>query len=161
MEGIEVTPAAEQDVATVRALTAEWAREGSTIGQGPSTEAYLLSFLSECSLVARVSGRIVGFACARIANKPGYAVTPADRRVLQIEELYVCPEARRQGIGSALVRTVLQWARDRGVAAFHVFTATRDTDRILRFYRRLGFEPWGIQMYRSERTPGTDPHTAL
>lgn len=145
----------------VQALTVEWAQEGSTIGQEASDRAYLLSFLSDCFLVARVSGRIVGFACARIANNRGYAVTPADRRVLQIEELYVCPEVRQQGIGSALVRTVLQWARDRGVAAFHVFTATRDTDKILRFYRQLGFAPWGIQMYRSERAPGTDPHTAL
>ena len=48
------------------------------------------------------------------------------------------------------MRAALQWGRERGVAAFHVFTATRDIDRVLRFYRRHGFQPWGIQMSRSE-----------
>ena len=150
---VEVTPASEQDVAAVHALTVEWAREGSTIGQDASTEAYLLSFLTECFFVARGAGRIMGFACARIMDNPGYAVTPPAQRVLQIEELFVQPAVRRTGIGAALLHAVLQRARDRGVSAFHVFTATRNTDGILRFYRRHGFEPWGIQMYRSD-TPG-------
>ena len=141
-------------MAPVHDLMVQWEREGTAIGQVASDEAYLRGFLTECFLVARDSGRIVGFACARIVDNPGYAVMPTAQRVLQIEELFVLREARQRGIGSALMRAALQRGRERGVAAFHVFTATRDTDRVLRFYRRHGFQPWGIQMYLcDERGP--------
>ena len=152
--GVAVTPAAEADVAPVHDLMVQWEREGTAIGQVASDEAYLRGFLTECFLVAREANRIVGFVCARIIDNPGYAVMPTAQRVQQIKELFVLREARQRGIGTALVRGTLQRARDRGVAAFHVFTAARDSDRIVRFYRRHGFEPWGIQMYLSE-PPGT------
>ena len=151
---MEIASATDRDVAPVHELMMQWEREGTTIGYTASNEAYLLGFLSECFLVARDADRIVGFVCARIIDNPGYAVMPTAQRVQQIEELFVLREARQRGIGTALVRATLQRARDRGVAAFHVFTAARDSDRIVRFYRRHGFEPWGIQMYLSE-PPGT------
>ena len=144
---MEVAPAAEEDLAAVHELMVRWEREGTTIGHVASDEAYLRGFLSECFLVARDAGRIVGFVCARIVDNPGYAVMPTARRLLQVEELLVRPEARQRGIGSALVRAALQRGREHGVAAFNVFTATRDIDPVLRFYRRHGFQPWGIQMY--------------
>ena len=153
---MEVASATKRDVAPVHELMVQWEQEGTTIGYTASDEAYLRGFLSECFLVARDAGRIVGFVCARIVDNPGHAVMPTARHLLQVEELFVRPEARQRGIGSALVRAALQWGRERSVAAFHVFTATRDTDRVLRFYRRHGFQPWGIQMYLSEE-PG--PHT--
>ena len=151
---MEVVSAAERDVAPVHELMVQWEREGATIGYTASDETYLRGFLGECFLVARDAGRIVGFVCARVVDNPGYAAMPTARRLLQVEELYVLPEARQRGIGSALMRAALRRGRERGVTSFHVFTATRDTDRVLRFYRRHGFQPWGIQMYRSE-DPGS------
>ena len=46
----------------------QWEQEGTTIGYTASDEAYLRGFLSECFLVARDAGRIVGFL---IAGSPG------------------------------------------------------------------------------------------
>ena len=57
------------------------------------------------------------------------------------------PQARGRGVGTVLVEAVLQKAREQGVRAFHVFSASRNTEDVLRFYRRHGFEPWGVQMY--------------
>ena len=57
------------------------------------------------------------------------------------------PQVRGRGVGTILVEAVLQKAREQGVRAFHVFSATRNTEDVLRFYRRHGFEPWGVQMY--------------
>ena len=147
---MEIASATERDVVPVHELMVQWEREGTTIGYTACDEAYLCGCLGECFLVARAAGRIGGFVCARIVDNPGHAAMPNARRLLQVEELFVRPEARRRGAGSALLRAALQWGRERGLTAFHVFTATRDTDRVLRFYRRHGFQPWGIQMYRSE-----------
>ena len=60
---MEVTPAAEEDLAAVHELMVRWEREGTTIGHVASDEAYLRGFLSECFLVARDAGRILG-SCA-------------------------------------------------------------------------------------------------
>ena len=144
---MEIASATDRDVAPVHELMMQWEREGTTIGYTAANEAYLLGFLSECFLVARDADRIVGFVCARIVDNPGYAVMPTVQRVLQIEELYVRPQARGRGVGTVLVEAVLQKAREQGVRAFHVFSATRNTEETLRFYRRHGFEPWGVQMY--------------
>ena len=57
----------------------------------------------------------------------------------------------KRSVGTALVEAALQKARGQGVRAVHVFSATRNTEDILRFYRRHGFEPWGIQMYRAQK----------
>ncbi len=145
-----VSAATERDVAAVHGLMAEWEREGITIGHDAGDEAYLRSFLAESFFVARDSRRIVGFVCARIVGNPGYAVMPTARRVLDIEELYVQPQARGRGVGTALVEAVLQKTRGHGVHAFHVFSASRNTEEVLRFYRRHGFEPWGVQMYLAQ-----------
>ncbi len=144
---VSASRATERDVAAVHGLMAEWEREGITIGQEARDEAYLRDFLAESLFIARESGRIVGFVCARIIDNPGYAVMPTALRVLQIEELYVRPQARGRGAGTALVEAVLQAAREQGVHACHVFSSSRNTDDILRFYGRHGFEPWGVQMY--------------
>ncbi len=142
-----VSPAHESDLAEVHQMMRAWEEEAITIGQDACDLAYLRGFLDESFFVARESRRIVGFVCARIIANPGYAAMPTVQRILQIEELYVRPQARGRGVGTALVEAVLQKAREQGVRGFHVFSATRDTDAIVGFYRRHGFEPWGVQMY--------------
>ena len=142
-----ISSATERDVATVHKLMLEWDEEAITIGHEACDEEYLRGLLAESFFVAHDSGRIVGFVCGRIVHNPGYAVMPAAQRVLEIDELYVRRQARGQGVGTALVDAVLQKAREQGVHAFHVFSATRNTEDILRFYGRHGFEPWGVQMY--------------
>ena len=62
---MEITPAAEADVAPVHELMVQWEREGTIDRvQVASDEAYVRGFLTECFFVARDSGRIVGFVCA-------------------------------------------------------------------------------------------------
>ena len=150
MASLSLSVATELDVSSVHGLLVDWEEEGITIGQVAPRQDYVRSFLSECFLVARLLDTIVGFVCARIVDNPGYVVTSSAPRVLQIEELFVQRNLRRQGIGMALVHEVLQIARRQGVSAFHVFSANQDIEGVTRFYRRQGFVPWGVQLYRSE-----------
>lgn len=77
-------------------------------------------------LVAEMGQEVVGLAIAEKA--------PADQQYLQV--MYVAAGSRSQGVGTALVRAVLEWADatrpiELGVAAFN-------TDA-QRFYARHGF----------------------
>lgn len=56
-----------------------------------------------------------------------------------IEELVVDKEARRQGIGRALIQAALDWAKVQGCSEVKVSTEA-DNVKAQAFYRRLGFE---------------------
>ena len=56
--------------------------------------------------------------------------------------MWVAPEARRHGIGSALVDAVVQWARAQGLARLLLDVAEANGAAIA-FYTREGFVPTG------------------
>jgi ribosomal protein S18 acetylase RimI-like enzyme len=56
--------------------------------------------------------------------------------------MWVAPEARRQGIGSALVDAVAQWARTKGLARLLLDVGEHNTAAIA-LYARNGFVPNG------------------
>jgi len=76
----------------------------------------------------------VGMAwLARVPRSPGPGALHRVHGDLQT--VYVAPEHRNQGIGGALVRTVLQYAWDHGVGSVTVSSGRR----ALPLYQRLGF----------------------
>lgn len=81
------------------------------------------------TLVAHAAGTLVGMLLASVR-----------RRVLMVEQVYVRPENRRQGIGGGLVRACLI---DAGNTGFHQVAAAGcpSEPESLRFYARFGFAP--------------------
>jgi ribosomal protein S18 acetylase RimI-like enzyme len=63
--------------------------------------------------------------------------------VAELVHLRVAPEARRQGIGEALVRRVLDWSREQGFEII-VLNTTTPQSPARRLYERLGFREVGI-----------------
>jgi GNAT superfamily N-acetyltransferase len=59
-------------------------------------------------------------------------------RAAELVSMWVHPQARGQGVGRALVETILQWARTEGHELVHLWvTETNDPARCL--YERCGF----------------------
>ena len=81
-------------------------------------------------LVASLRGEVVGYALGSIALTL-YANGP----VLELQELMVSPECRKQGIGGMLVEAMLECALGAGC-----IEAVVPTRRAKNFYVRLGFE---------------------
>lgn len=57
--------------------------------------------------------------------------------ILYIQDLLVLPEYQRRGIGSALTRRLLALYPD----VYQKVLLTDDTEKTVRFYRSLGFQP--------------------
>ena len=72
-------------------------------------------------------------ACSRLRTYPGL---PASR-ILSVEELFVLPDFRREGIGSALFCRALDWGRQLGArsAELTVWGFNREAEN---FYHRFG-----------------------
>jgi GNAT superfamily N-acetyltransferase len=80
---------------------------------------------------------------------PGeFAVFPAGTDYLEVEDLFVASGWRDAGIGTRLMERLFAEAQGQGVAASMVFSATKDLARIVRFYERLGYQPWGVQLFK-------------
>ena len=91
------------------------------------------------ALVAVDGDRVVGMAwLARLARLPNPGQARRDHGDLQT--VYVLPEYRDRGVGSALVAAVVNEARRRGMHFLTVRSGTRS--QIV--YQRLGFAPYDL-----------------
>ncbi len=135
MEALQFRRAAEADVPAIMVL------ERSTF----ENDAW-----SERSMRREVAGEHCYYLVAFRAGSPevieGYAglLAPAGSTDGDIQTIAVAPGARRQGLGRALMLTMIGEARRRGVTA--VFLEVRaDNPGAQALYRMLGFEEIGVR----------------
>lgn len=105
--------------------------------------------------VARADGRPVGFASSSIER--GTLALDATRGTLT--NLYVEPDYRNRGVGSALLETVESAFAEADVDAV-ILEVMADNDDARRFYRRHGYDPLRVTMHRRlENQPENDTHS--
>jgi GNAT superfamily N-acetyltransferase len=89
------------------------------------------------------------FVCEGERGFRGYCLVGIDRAPpilveverAEISDLLVTQDARRRGIGRALVVRALRWAKERGVARCEVRVHVRNTEGQA-FWRSVGFDDW-------------------
>jgi GNAT superfamily N-acetyltransferase len=152
MEPIHIRACALNDIDGVIALERQWEQEGIAYGDfNPmSREAYIaiLERFPGYFLVAESYGQLVGYIHASVQHDKLMEVIPAQDPYVEIEDIYVHPDYRGRDIGGALLERVFEVARQEGIQRFIVGTLSKETDRILAFYRRHGFTPWRIQFFK-------------
>ena len=84
-------------------------------------------------LLAGDAGEPTGFAFLTLRPTPYY-----DGSLAQLEELYVVPELRDRGIGTALLHAAVEAVGGRGAGELHINVDEVDVDT-RRFYERHGF----------------------
>ncbi|MFD7025449.1 GNAT family N-acetyltransferase [Promicromonospora sukumoe] len=140
---LDIHPACEADLPAVAALAVS-ARDDSPTGAqlGAQELDRLLEHLSVLLaagghvLVAEQDGRVVGVVLGRVVA----AYLFAESASLYLDMLYVAPQARRHGVGHALLRAAAD------LAAAHdchdIYSAPVPGNRgVQRFLARLGFAP--------------------
>ena len=138
----------ETDLPAIAQLYANFAAEEIAYGLVAENVDELRQRLSAYCLVAEVKNEIVGFVLATEQINPGYAVMPESERYLAIDDLYVLPAFRQQGIGSELLAAVEEQARANSIVRFLLYSSVKDLDAVIKFYRRHGYQSWCIQMYK-------------
>ncbi|MBD8077704.1 GNAT family N-acetyltransferase [Cellulosimicrobium arenosum] len=141
---VEVRPAVGDDLVAIASLCSEARLESATGAQlcAPESDrlvrhlSVLLALPGGNVLVALVEGRPVGFVLARVLEPHLFADEPS----LYVEAVYVGQDARRRGVGHALLSATADVAADAG--ATQVYSVPIPGSRgVQRFLARLGFAP--------------------
>jgi ribosomal protein S18 acetylase RimI-like enzyme len=152
MEQVRIRGCRPTDIAGVMALEREW--EGEEIAYGNfnpmSREDYvaILEHVPAYFLVAERDGQLVGYIHASVQRDKALEMSPAQEPYVAIEDIYVQPDFRGQGIGGALLEQIFAIAQQESIRRFTVGTLSKETDKILAFYRSHGFTPWRIQFFK-------------
>jgi len=135
----QIRPATKEDAAVwVRMREALWPEHASA-WHATEVDKYLAGLLSmplEVLIAADDDGRTIGFAELSIR---AYAEGCETDRVAFLEGWYVAPEARRHGVGRALVAAAERWADLQGCTEF-ASDAVLDNIESASAHTALGFE---------------------
>lgn len=142
MSGVAVRPARPEEAGAVAALfNALNTMDGMVPPVSMTAEAVRRDLLGAAPratlLVAERDGSLIGFVTGNLVYD---AVRAADAFLLN--DLFVLPEARRQGAGRALVARLAALARRHGAACLWWGVDLGD-EEALRFYAALGAEDEG------------------
>jgi GNAT superfamily N-acetyltransferase len=129
---VEVTSIA--DLADPLALLEEYLRDGKPVPQAFAEKLRKSLAVGDAEvLVARTENRTIGVAV--LAYRLNVS---AGGLFASIEDLYVRPEARRQGVGRALLTAADERCATRGISYVEVQVDDRSAET---FYKTLGYEP--------------------
>ncbi len=129
------------------AMSADWEKENSSYGyrkNDPSDIEGNRIFLAE------QDGEVLGYLFGHMAKSERASSIMADgTSYFEIEELYVVPEHRVEGIGRALFRFAEQKAQEAGIGYIMLGTATKNYKSILHFYiEELGMNFWSARLFK-------------
>ena len=95
--------------------------------------------------VAEENQKIVGFITAEIFKKKvWYSV-----QLGSINNIFVLEEYRNQGIGTALMKTMMNALKEVGITNIQLDTYNKNS-KAIKFYEGLGFEKCNVQMLYQE-----------
>jgi GNAT superfamily N-acetyltransferase len=142
----QIFPATPEDVPALPAIEhaagemfSEYAFTADLPPYPTSLEDFYEAQAQNCLWVARVDdGAPIGFALVELFGESAH-----------LEELDVSPDHGRRGIGTKLVREVIEWARATGVTAI-TLTTFREIPWNAPFYERLGFRALQFEDLTSE-----------
>ncbi|HLO31918.1 MAG TPA: GNAT family N-acetyltransferase [Anaerolineales bacterium] len=140
MTNIQIAPASESDLPLIFSFIKEFADYVRLSHEVMATEATLRESLFGSRryaevIIARLAGQPVGFAIffhnfSTFLGKPG----------LYLEDLFILPEFRSQGIGKAMLIYLARLAVERGCGRFE-WAVLDWNESAIEFYRRLGAVP--------------------
>ena len=151
MEPVRIRACTHEDIDAVLQLDRQWEQEHIAHDFRPISREEFLAHLERFPayfLVAESDRGIVGYVNGSVHRSTGVAVIPEGEPYVEIDNVYVHPDFRHRGIGGMLLDRLLAVAAHHGMQRFLVSSVSKEIDKILHFYRRHGFTPWYVQLFR-------------
>ncbi len=132
------------------ALSGDWEAEQSCYGYRKNAPE---DFAGKRLFAAWDQTRIVGYLLGTAARAERMrSIMPDGTPFFEVEELYVCPRYRGQGVGKSLFLLAETAAREAGLDYVLLSAVSRNTRAILHFYLdELGMEFWSARLFKKLR----------
>ena len=143
MSPFEVSPVPAAALGDPLRLLEEWLRNGEPVPDAFAAELRRYVEAGDVEiLAARLEGRVVGVLV--LAFRPNASVGAP---FASIEDLYVQPQARRRGVGGALLQAAHDRCKSRGISYLE---AQVEEGAAGDFYEAYGYEPeLGVRVFSS------------
>ena len=151
MEPVCIRACTPEDIDAVLHMERQWEQEQNAHNFTPSSRDEFLTVLERFPayfLVAEYDGGLVGYIQGAVRRHKGVPVLPEQEPYVEIEQVYVHPDFRHRHIGSMLMERLMAVAAQQGIQRFVVSSTSTEMDKIIHFYRRHGFTPWYVQMFK-------------
>jgi len=145
---MKIRNATGKDVAGIAVLVSRFVNEVPVWGLVVRTEDDLRKLDARLIWVVEDNNKLVGYAICLPRANDGSCIYSERDKILELDEIYLIPEARGKGIGSQLLKLIENYARAQGYTKLFVYSSVQDIDPSLRFYRGSGFKTWAIQMFK-------------
>jgi ribosomal protein S18 acetylase RimI-like enzyme len=150
MEHILIRECTHQEIDIVLQLDSQWEQEDIAHNFTPVSREEFLTALKRFPtyfLVAESDGGLMGYIQGVVRHR-WVAVLPDGEPYVEIEQVYVHPDFRHRDIGGQLLERLFAVAAHQGIQRFVVSSTSKEMDKILQFYRRHGFTPWYVQLFK-------------
>jgi GNAT superfamily N-acetyltransferase len=145
---VNIRNSTKKDIAGIAALSARYTNEVPTWGQVALTEDEIRRLDKWLIWVAEDEDTLIGYAICLPRENDGSCIYSENDKVLELDEIYIVPEARSKGIGSQLIQRINSYARRNGFTKLLVYSSVKDLDPVIEFYRGNGFKTWFVQMFK-------------
>lgn len=129
------------------AMSADWEAENSTYGYRKNDRS---DIEGNRIFLAEQDGEILGYLFGhKETSERASSIMTDGTPYFEIEELYVVPSRRSEGVGRALFRNAEQTVKTEGVELIMLSTATKNDKSILHFYiDELGMDFWSARLFK-------------
>ncbi len=98
--------------------------------------------------VVEDNDKLIGYAICLPRENDGSSICLEHDKILEIDEIYLVPEARAKSTGSQLLKLIDNSAKAQGYTKIYVYSSVKDIDLLLKFYRGNGFSTWAVQLFK-------------
>ncbi len=125
----------------------EWEKENCTYGYHKNQKE---DIERNRIFVAEENSQIIGylFAAEKISEKDS-SIIKKDEKYMEIEEVYISKELRKNGIGQKLFKAAEEKFKNEGYAQIMLTSANRDFKSLLHFYiDELDMNLWSARLFK-------------
>ena len=91
--------------------------------------------------------RFILFVAESDGEPVGYCTATVEKKIGEVDSLFVHPAHRSKGLGEALISRALAWLHEQNCDATRIYVA-EGNEEVLNFYRRFGFAERFIVMQK-------------